>query len=80
MLTALAIALLALVIIWRTHVMSTALDNLTASVTALEATAATVVTEIADLKSGATDAALPAVTSRVDAVISSLGGTPPVAA
>ncbi len=80
MLIAAALVVLALAILFGVIKMSAALDALTASVTALEATATTVATEIADLKAGATDAALPAVTSRVDAVITSLGGTPPAPA
>ena len=60
--------------------MSAALDALTASVTAIEAAGTAVVAEIASLKDGSTDAALPALQARVDAVTTELGGTPPTPA
>ncbi len=77
MLIAIAIVVLAAAVLIGAKIVSQALDNLTNSVGALETTGTAVVAEIAGLKDGSTDAALPALTARIDAVTTELGGTPP---
>lgn len=52
--------------------MSQALDDLTASVTALETASGAAVTEIASLASGGDTAALPALKARIDTVAANL--------
>lgn len=61
-----------LTIIWRSHIMSASLDNLTAQVAALETSAAAVVTEISSLKAGSDDGALDALSTRIGTVVTDL--------
>lgn len=74
-----ALTLNAIVTVWRTLKMSQSLDNLTAAVSALEVEAGTLgtavntaVTEIGSLKAGPDSAALDGLTTRVNAVASTL--------